>query len=503
MVNVRDLYTWSKVMPMIPTGAQPSIGTLTVEYEVHRLADVRNLTTVRGYLLDVRQRVQLSNDGAALMGDGTTTSYSYPALFTTSISLSPGDTIARRYHITRADPKTLNSSVSTNVTGSKANSDAMTSQDTSGSSTSNTNTWSFSPLSLGEHSTSTTDAKFNETTTGSSQGTTLTSGTSDAVSVKDWSSFISIDKDNKTPTWTWAQTFPWDVVKYHYTDANGLVSLPAEIVSLLWDGGAAVYPPSELALFGPNFSMHATWLLLCDDSAPKDVAQVAHVVSPFTGYHGYKKIKATDWTVTLTADKEFAYQGPDDGQNNQTQLDLALLALDPIAPLRPSTGATIGFVLSQFVTPPSHADGFSITSTNNTLLVRGARFSDPVSNDAPMTADVTGGVAATLHAFFKVMDEDSDYTLFLKQWITSSVGATLTINVNGTAITRHVDALEAGGGTDNVMQIILRRKSYSSDEYFDYLVMGLNTIQIDVTSDQPVGSPPPSCGYALRALAIA
>jgi hypothetical protein len=499
MINLRDLYTSSQLVPMLPEGETQSIGTLIIEYEVHRCTDVRNLILTRGYLVEVRQRVVIPNNGVSLMGQGTLLSYTYPIMFTASIKLLPGASLsASPFYLVAATPKTIDSSVSMNVTASAGTTAGTNAQRTQGSSTSETSTWNTNPLisALSGNTDSKSTTNFTENMTGTSQGKSATSGASDSMSVKEWAAYLAVDSADQVPTWVFAQTFPWDPIQYHYTDGTTVV-LPQDIQNLLFNPNPiTVYPPSRIALFGLNFGMSARWLVLSDNSAPIDQLSFEHVVAPFTGSHSVASATSSTLLVSLTTGSVFAYR------LTPASLDLALLALDPIPPGSAGNSATIGFVLSQFVTKPSNANGFSIASTGNTLIVRGTGFTDPVSNDTPMTANVTGTATASMTVYFKVIDEDEDYTLFFKHWVTTPTGATMTITVNGTPITRHIDSLEAGSGTDNVTRVLLRRKSYSSDEYFDYVVMGLNTITIEVASDVPAGAPPPACTYAMRALAV-
>ena len=191
-------------------------------------------------------------------------------------------------------------------------------------------------------------------------------------------------------------------------------------------------------------------------------------------------------------------------------LDLGLLALEPLPTREEDGGAIIGFVRSQFLAEPDNKQGFSIKSTANTLYAVGTGFTTPASGDAPMTADVTNA-PATMTVYLKVDDADSDLSLHIKHWKVTPAGCLMTIEINpppsangvpaNDPITRHIDSFEAGSGTDNVTEVILRRKDYASGDFYDYLQLGLNTITIQIASLDTSKSPA-QCVYAIRALAV-
>jgi hypothetical protein len=118
---------------------------------------------------------------------------------------------------------------------------------------------------------------------------------------------------------------------------------------------------------------------------------------------------------------------------------------------------------------------------------------------------ITASAPATLKIQFKMTSENLELSLYFKHWKLKSAGCMLTIAVNEadyknpvSPIVRHVDAMDAGSGTDNITTVTLRNKDYTSNEFYDYLVMGLNTIYVTITPTDAQ----PSCDYALRAVAI-
>jgi hypothetical protein len=322
------------------------------------------------------------------------------------------------------------------------------------------------------------------------------------MSVKEWGSYAYVDVADLNPTRVWSQEYPWPVADLHdMVDSNHAdIVLPTAIKDRLYgknDQAAIVtlYPPSKLSLFGINFVAQASWVYpVADGASPIDQVTFDHTIVYYTGTHQLNTDK-TD--VTAQLDTVLAnHQVP------TQQIDLSRLALDPIVAEGPDNGAVVGFVKSQFYVPPDSAQGFGITSTANNLLVTGTDFQSPSTNDALMTADLNNGKTATMNVAFKILDDETDFTLFLKHWKTGDQGCILTITVNGSAdaIVRHVDSLEAGSGSDNLMRVTLRSKDYVSNDYYDYLVPGLNTVTIVLAADDPASTS--GCGYAIRALAI-
>ena len=134
----------------------------------------------------------------------------------------------------------------------------------------------------------------------------------------------------------------------------------------------------------------------------------------------------------------------------------------------------------------------------NNILITGSGFS------APMTTNYTGGDAQmTIH--FKVTDSELDFALYFKHWKTTDEGSVMTIIVNGNKelpITKHVDAKETEGGEMNLLTIVLRNKDYSSDDFYDYLKLGLNRIDITFSPANGITGAKSTSGYEVRAIAI-
>ncbi len=256
----------------------------------------------------------------------------------------------------------------------------------------------------------------------------------------------------------------------------------------LWDG-EQVYPPSELALFGVDFVAKAAWLVTPKAGVADLVTvQFDHGVRLCTASHGvnegnfFAEMRVINPPIPPTP----------------VELDLDLLGLAAIEEGGAYNGAVTGFIPEKFVVPPVDGAPFKIASEANNLLITGSGFA------APMHTDFANG-PAKLTIYFKIADSDTDYALHLKHWKTTATGSILTLVANGNSespIVKHVDALEAEGGERNLLSIVLRNRDYSSEDFHDYLQLGLNRLDITIEPDDGQTGSQATAGYALRALAI-
>jgi hypothetical protein len=492
MLNPTDLYTYAIEEPLTDGGTQ--YGTAYISYEARQMTDVRGLACARGYVVSCALRIVVPNASTFQPGPAANAYMDYPALLTSQMAVTPSDPASSgSLRLLTYVPRTLNTSVMTTANESAAETQSSSVQHTTGSSTSQTNSYSASislgpsPSVSGEYGHSQTDEHSDSDSTGSEHGGSAESGSSDSMSIKDWGSYAFLDVANTTPTWVWAQEFPWDLIQFHYCGPDGVVGVPKDVKERCWDSDAGlVLPPSHLALFGVDFVMKASWQLTLSQGADETVT-VDHALEYVRGSH-HLNDASTDIVVTIdTTPLKFAVTSP--------PLDLTLLGLDPVQGPGTANGAVIGFIPNKFVTPPPSAgSAFKILSDTNTLQVTGNGFADALSTDF-----THGQVALTVQ--FKVADHTYDYALFLKHWNTSAVGCTLELVFNGDTanpVYRHVDAMEGEGGDDNLDVVNLRNRDYTSIDYHDYLTWGLNTVVITVTPDD-ASSPG---GYVLRAVAI-
>src|SRR5204863_4504472 len=131
---------------------------------------------------------------------------------------------------------------------SAGDSNSATMQHTSGSSASQSNSFStsaslgfFGDLATGGLTVGSERMEGSErskaSTVGTDAGASRDSGTSDSMSLKDWACYTYID-EIPSLTWVWGQEYPWDVIRYQ---PNG-GQLPKFVSQLLWDG-TQLLPP--------------------------------------------------------------------------------------------------------------------------------------------------------------------------------------------------------------------------------------------------------------------
>ena len=321
------------------------------------------------------------------------------------------------------------------------------------------------------------------------------------MTIKDWSSYAFLDGAKQQLSWVWGQEYPWNVIDFRSLDpasSDGLIELPGYVAERLYDG-ATVYPPSELAQFGLDFVGSARWLILLegDGGSVDETISFAHAFTYWRGSHSVSDTTLQPLLSVVANDQSI----------DAVTLNLPLLALDPIVTAGYRNGAVLGFVRTEFLTPPG-PDGapFRVKGGANTLYALGSGFDAPATEDTVLSASaVTDTSPARMIVYFKVTDEMLELSLHIKHWKLSAADCVLTFASNEpdpdnpvSPITRHVDALEAGSGADNITTITLRNRDYTSNDFYDYLVTGLNTVVITVAPANGQAN----CGYALRAVAV-
>jgi hypothetical protein len=489
-----------------------TFGTLLSEYHVREYWDLRTSASHAGarraYVVSLKQKISISNSDANSFAKlNPVTSYSgYPVLVVQQVQAS-SQVNGLNYYLEDYSPKTLNAAVTTSGNASTDSTDANSVQHSAGSSTSVTNSYEISD-SVGffgddltgsvsyssSHSTTNTDES--STTAGRTSSQAVQAGTGSSMSIKDWASYAFLDANRQQPGWVWGQEYPWDVIDFRNVKSTSEfgVALPPYVAKRLYDG-ATVYPPSDISQFGLNFTASARWIFYVDGQAGStdETVAFAHSVTYWEGSHD-----ASGATIAMIASNQ---------QIETVQLNLPLLALDPITQAGARNGAVIGFVKSEFIAPPAAPPTpFRLKSGSNNMYVSGSGFGALDNENSVLTAkDATTAAPASLTIQFKMTSENLELSLYFKHWKLSAAGCVLTVLVNEpdptkpvSPIVRHVDARDAASGTDNITAITLRKKDYTSVEFYDYLVMGLNTIIVKITPEEGQ----PSCAYAIRALAI-
>ena len=520
-------------------------GQLIVDYQVASIFDLRNNETTSAYLISCTQRLVVPNqndkDIFDVAGSDNTVYNNYlgalsNAMFPFQANVVPGtqwvppiDPSPNLNGLLLVDhsPKTLNTSVMSNVNqaASSSQSNQNSVSHSSGSSTSQTNSFDltinqgFSAGTQGFDITGGASESFGKSFTSElskelqrSRGVSLGSDSQlsegYSMSIKDWSSYSYLDYAGQKISWLWGQEFPWNILQVNGgfeanpKDFSNPVELPPNVTGALYMAHGTqgvLLPPSQLSLYGVKFVSKSIWYLPASSAADEEYLAFRHDFDGFLASHS-----VSDTTVS----------GSLSGQYSQTLISAApiplrLVALDPIAPM---TNAVIGFVPGQFIYPPDASGNFRTRSYQNNLYITGTGFTQetqqPAANPgSPDTVLSTGTELsatnpATLKVYFKLSEKSQDLALHMKHWRAGNQGCVLSISINGgPALNRHVDSLEMGGGSDNLSVIQLCNLDLASPEYFDYLQVGLNTIDISIapSADGQQGG----CRYAIRALAIA
>lgn len=497
MLNPNDLYTYQVAVPMTDAGSGTTFGTSIIQYSFQKYVDTQNLKNTLAYVLFCKHRIVIPNINSYLPGPSSNLKYdNYPAIITNSIQLKvPTGAVASLRQIF---PKTLNSSVNTSLNQEAGSSTSNSVQNTSGSNSSQTNTFGVNVsggvfagmpvFNIGaDYQHGWESGSFSSKATGADTSQHSGSSSGESMSIKDWSSYGYVDNTDQTPSWIWGQSYPWDVIQYnHSTDGGFTISLPNFVVARMSDG-SQVFPPSQLSLFGVDFTMTAAWLITFPQGVTsQEQVSLAHSMTYYTASHGLA-------SGSLIANLQSAIQAATTSYHSPA-LDMSTYALEPILSPDSKNGAAVGFTVNPFIYPPTTTSSqFKIVSAANNLQVSGTGF------NSAMTADFS--VSPSLVVDFKILDTTNDYSLLFISWIGSDSSAcklTVTINAKYT-VTVYVDATEGQGGQNNVTAIDLRNTDFTSINFHDYLVRGNNTISIDIA---PADNTRAGNQYNLFALAI-
>lgn len=542
MFRKTDPYSFTKYTPLFQENTQ--VGNLVQEYQVTlydkvqmtEASDVRQAKN-RQYHLLCTQRISIWNPDSEDVSPVKDQEFydNYPVMLNTDISIAE---TALGIQLLEYSPRTVNTKIQ--MSGSSGNSSGRTkgssSQSTVGSSTSETNSYGTS-VSVGfmgdaltggatasfEHSTTDSHSRSRSAGTESSASRGHDTSSAASMSVKDWGAYAMVHPQQHKPTWTFGQEYPWDVIQCRKTDNTPYkpnpnqvrVIIPAEMSARLYDG-IALYPPSQLAIFGIDFVMKASWLIAVPDGAESRV-HIDHNINYFSASHAVLQDKhETVESVGVYVDKEPSILHNDEhGDTHTTSLDLSLMALDPLG--TKANAAIIGFIPSKFIVRPGGTTDENlqskfeiISATNDLKIIDTTPYMDLTFADAGFSASETALTARFdamcrdlyMTLYFKVTDLVDDYTLTIKHWKSGSVGVVLTFRFNDdqeTVIRKYVDTEEAEGGENNLLSVSLRTLDYASIDYHDFLQLGLNSVEIGI---QPIGDEVGGCEYQVRAISI-
>ena len=599
MINLKDLHTYyvPEDLTTIVGNVSKKIGTSIAKYEVRPHRDIRNLKDKRAYQVLCTHRIIIPSTISYTpftedtKGKAILPSYNnYPGMIKNRIGLSwsPSEQDAKSQADTKRKaaaggsielvkyaPRTLNASVTTTHSGGAGASTSVMHQHTSGSSTSQSNSYgaSVSVGFMGDVPTGGVSADYSHTQTNehshsaTAGGSTSSSGEHSSgatMSIKDWgcdTTFYNASTESYTPekpTWIWTQEYPWNIAQfYDQATTKDIFTLPQYIQSQLRQGDTLL-PPSQLSLYGIDFTMQCMWIV-CPADGDEDI-YFNHDVEYYTATHGIGsklgEVTASVTAVPVTLKLANSATTPPPGIN------LSDYAIGPIVPNGPRSAGVVGFVPHKFVTLPtlgtaskpptfefiSSADSLKIEDTTGSSAARKilldpdatqAKKKDAITEIQPLIgAGFKASPTALTACFtedckklqmkidFKIADTTADYTLFMKHWklthaeekdkngnvIKPGIDSNLklTIRINGAPeIVEHVTDREGEGGEHNLSAIALRNLDYASIDYHDYLKLGLNTITIDIEpyteqkGDRKLqASLPAGDLYQIRALSI-
>jgi hypothetical protein len=537
MFKKTDPNTFTKFCSL--TNGNTVIGSISLEYEVTLYEDVQSKDAASVYkprnqqfILYCTQRINIYNPNSQnLQPTQNLTSFeNYPAMINATMYVGQPQGVACQ--LLEYSPETINTQIeSSGTTGTETGVTKESSNSTtSGSSVSQTNSYggtvtvgdTFSGASATyEHSSTVT--KDQSSTSGNSTSNNVSANASRAasMSIKDWGAYALINPTTRKPSWTFGQEYPWDTIECKNT--TGLrnpnnadqveILIPTSMLVCLYDG-VTLYPPSELSRFGINFVMKASWIMVVDNQV-SDSITIDHVVNYYSASHTLDNSIEDGVPVRVFIDERQSVLQSDDDQSLSTILDLNFMALDPLG-LR-NNAAIIGFFPGKIITPPVPAPGtgnpvaFKIISATNDLMIKdttsyptdcaeGAGFS---ASQTSLTATFKSNCTSLqMTVYFKVIDSVANYVMYMKHWKTGSVGAMLTMVINEDVenpIVKYVDDLEAEGGENNLLTMVLRNQDFTSVDYHDYLQLGLNSIRITI---KPIDDNYAESGYQIRAISI-
>jgi hypothetical protein len=364
MFKKTDPYSYTKVSALKIAGE--IIGNVYFHYEISLYEDVQsngpdsvNQPRNQKFLVSCTQRINIFNpSGMNLSPDEIQNSYNdYPAMLNTVIDLDG----ASAFVLQDYSPKTVNTQIQTSA--SQGTSDGQTksnlNSNTVGSSTSETNTFGTS-VTVGdtfagatasyEHSSTVGHEKSNTRSTELSNSRQNELSRSASMSIKDWGAYALAHPENKTPSWTFGQEYPWNAIQCRKTtgETNSVnenqvkLVVPTSMLERLYDGNS-LYPPSELSTYGINFVTKASWLVVINDGA-SDKVTISHRFNYFTGSHilpdgaTEPNVYIDDLPTILTGDSNDAFE---------TDLNLYYMALSPLATL--NNAAVVGFLPNKFI----------------------------------------------------------------------------------------------------------------------------------------------------------
>lgn len=547
LINIiMNINTFIKIENLYQGSPKPNnenlIGKLTSNFEVQNYEDLQlnNINVIiqpktRKYILTCTQTIQISNTNSININPESDSGQfvDYPVLLQPFITFE--ESAGVNINLLDYSPKTVNTKVQQSGTIGRTNgeSSSVSRSSTVGSSTSQTNSFDTSVsvgytagLNGGANASTTVSYGHSETTTNersqtsgnesSASRSSETSGSS-SMSIKDWGAFALINPNTKmaSASWVFGQEFPWDALECRkFKNSNILqdgnkvqIEIPKEMKVRLYDGDF-LYPPSHLSMFGVNFITKTSWLIELDSSAADNLI-VNQKITYYLASHTLQK-SDNGYEVVVTMDQEpLNIQTKEYDSGIKSNLDLQVMSLNAIS--RSSNTAIIGFIKKNFITAPELNQKFRIQSEATNLYIVDSTLNNNnsnffINNQYGLGARFTTGSDSPLKMslFYKIIDVNSDYKLYIKHWKNTKVGVYLKFIINGdleNPIVKYVDSLEAEGGEQNLLILSLRNSDFASVDYHDYLQLGLNSIDIEI---MPLSTLKEAeiCEYMIRAISI-
>lgn len=483
----KSFYTSVYKNELHSSAGEPAFGESIVECEIYRYTSASNLDLKKGYYVLAKQRIIIPNNNTPSLGAVSVQNYNnYPAILNNKITLDVNNNAKVKIH--DLFPKTLNSNV--NISSSSHDGDSRTQiqQHTSGSSTNNINTFGVNvgggmmlgmPMfNIGLSYSHTWGHSYNkQNSSGSNTTHQSDSNFGNSMSVKDWSSYSKLGNNNKEVSWVWGQTYPWDVLNYNYAQESNDINLPQFIQNRMLTSNS-VLPPSELSLYGLDFTTQASWFVEFEgDIVEDEILSLSHEIECYTASHGLLSSRVSASLDNSSQAKTCNF--------SSKPLNMSRYSLAPVDVYN-ADGASIVFKNDEFTyRPETEADNFKIMSANNELEVCGSGFMETMKSSLKNNAKI--------EIYFKVDNNISNYDLFIMHWLKDNktpcnINWTINDKYKGSSV---VNAISDLNGEDNMTKISLRNNNYSLLNSFDYLVMGLNKIELEIVpQDIPMDTVP-------------
>ena len=471
-------HNYTKIIDLKDNLTDVVFGKSINEYTIFRYTDIANLKKVQGYFISLRQRIIIPNTTAYTPGSSALSKYdNYPILIENKVNLKTDAASKTVITLQNFFPKTLNTSISTNSSSQTGKETSTQTQNSSGSSTTNVNTFGVQVsvgymlgMPLAQVSASYGHSWIKETSHSTSQlqgqSQQQHHSHSDVMSVKNWSSDASQALDQTGLNWTWSQSYPWDAILFRTSEQGDQVELPEYVKSRMVSDNVLL-PPSELSLFGLDFTQTASWIVLYPEGElATDTLSIQHAINHFTASHD---LNNKTFSATM--------QSPKEAKKAVFEVDDIDLSLYSLAPIGLSGFAEVGFLVDDFlISPTTYKDKFKIMSNINNLVVTGTGFDENITTNF--------SVPTSMQVNFKINDYSRPYILELAHSLSKDgsdckIEWTVNEKYKGTIVLRSDDMEE------NQTIVSLRNVDIESVNFHDYLTLGFNTIKLTMSLLDP------------------